>query len=73
MSHSLEIVSSFLAFAGGALLSYDPLYAKRRVVAENGAMLFLKVAKRLKLKNVRTASGEALDSEAKFQTAAAER
>lgn len=72
-SGSLEIWGSILNFAGGALLSYDPLYAKRRVLAESGAKLFLGVAMRLKLKNLKTASGEPLDSEERLQTASAER
>lgn len=70
---SLELWGSILNFAGGALLSYDPLYAKRRVFAESGAKFFLQVARRLKLKNLKTAGGQPVDSEENLQIAAAER
>lgn len=70
---SLELWGSILNFAGGALLSYDPLYAKRRVFAESGARLFLRAARKLKVKNLKTADGLPVDSEENLQIAAAER
>jgi hypothetical protein len=67
---SLQFWGTVLNFAGGALLSYDPIYARKRVVADSGAKFFLGVAQRLKLKNLKTESGEALnDSNIKKATA----